>query len=430
MDSAFFIHNRQRLAERICDKSALILFSGAPARVSTHEKYDFRPNKHFYYMTGITEPNCYYALFKSGNLLEEWLFIEEPDVVKASWNGEMLSESEASSLSGIVNVGFLSEFEAIVEPCFHSCKPDALYLNVHDHPKDDRHRLKALFENRMPLFENKDIYADLCSLRMIKQKEEAAEIRHAIVALYEGLQAMMVKVRSGMMEYELEAFHDFALRSRGLKRNSFKTILASGHRATILHYLDNNARIEPGNLILADFDVEYGQYHCDITRVFPANGKFTDRQRQLYELVLDVQREIIAKINPGMTFGELNDLARIRLAEKCQAIALIDSPEQLSAYYFHQIGHHLGLDTHDVGDQSMETVIQAGMVLTVEPGLYIPAEAIGIRIEDNVYVRESGCEVLSGNVMKTVEEIEAFMAANNIAVKEQAKDVRDNGCTR
>lgn len=413
MNSGFFSGNRERLSRLLNDHSVLILFSGKSVRVSTHEKYDFRPNKHFYYMTGITESSCYYMMYRMDNRLEEWLFINRPDAQKESWEGKMLSASKAAEQSGIANIGYLDEFEASVRVFSRKNAFHVLYLNERDHPDDDRRKLEALISSESPLTETRDVYWDMCKLRTIKRQEEVNEIRKSIDVLYTGLKAMMTHVRPGMMEYELEARYDFELRTRGVKRGSFKTILASGSNATILHYIDNNARIEGGSLVLVDFDVECGQYHCDLTRVFPVNGTFTERQKQLYQLVLDVQKEVIGFVKPGVTFGELNDYTRDLMATKCQAMHLISSVDELSRYYFHNVGHHLGLDTHDVGEQSPETVICAGMVLTVEPGLYIPEESIGIRIEDNVYVHEDGCEVLSEHVMKEIEDIERFMANHN-----------------
>jgi Xaa-Pro aminopeptidase len=209
-----------------------------------------------------------------------------------------------------------------------------------------------------------------------------------------------------MKEYELEAYFDFVLTAGGIKDHAFHTIAASGVNAAILHYNDNNCATKDGDLLLLDLGAQYEWYNADITRTFPVNGKFSPRQKELYQMVLDTQQQIIEKIKPGVPFGSLNDHCKSNLCKCCHSIGLIHTDEELFEYYFHGVSHLLGLDTHDVGKTDE---LRAGMVITVEPGIYLRSEDIGIRIEDDILVTETGHENLSRKIPKTIADIEAWM---------------------
>jgi len=193
-----------------------------------------------------------------------------------------------------------------------------------------------------------------------------------------------------------------------VQERAFHTIAASGVNATVLHYDTNNSQTKYGDLILFDLGCAWNHYAADISRTFPVNGKFTERQKEVYSAVLDVEKRVIETIKPGVKMSELNKLAKDMLADKCRQLGLIgDNDDDVLNYYYHSIGHALGLDTHDVGGR--EFVLEPGMVITIEPGLYIEAELMGIRIEDNILVTEGGYENLSAAIIKEVDDIEAFM---------------------
>jgi Xaa-Pro aminopeptidase len=206
------------------------------------------------------------------------------------------------------------------------------------------------------------------------------------------------------------------LKRRGVKEKAFTTIAAAGKNAAVLHYSENSAKTADGDLILFDLGAQSSYYAADISRTFPVNGKFTDRQKQLYNIVLSGQKKVISAIKPGIPFASLNGILVDFYAKELKKIGLIEKKEDVARYYYHSVGHMLGLETHDIG-RSREGVLQKGMVFTVEPGLYIAEEGIGIRIEDDVVVTEKGCDVLSKNIVKTVEEIEALMARATDAVQ-------------
>lgn len=211
-----------------------------------------------------------------------------------------------------------------------------------------------------------------------------------------------------MMEYQIESYFDFALKQHGVKDFAFKTIAASGKNATVLHYSDNNSKTEDGDLILFDVGAQYEYYNGDISRTFPVNGKFTDRQKTIYNIVLEGQQIVIDRAKAGIEFKSLNCILKDYYAKALSKIGLISNDEEVSKYYYHGVSHLLGLETHDVGRHN-EGLLKSGMVMTVEPGLYIAEEGIGIRIEDNILIEDNGCRVLSKDIIKTVEDIEDFM---------------------
>ena len=211
-----------------------------------------------------------------------------------------------------------------------------------------------------------------------------------------------------MKEHQLEAYFNFDLKMAGVKDFAFPSIVASGPNGTILHYVENDREVQDGELVLLDLGAQYGYYSADISRTFPANGKFSARQKELYEIVLKAQAAVIEAIKPGFPMKELNEITKKVLTEELMRIGLIKEDSELANYYYHGVSHYLGLDTHDVGVYDGE--LQPGMVITVEPGLYVAQEQIGIRIEDDVLVTKDGAEVLSSAIPKQVADIEAIMA--------------------
>jgi len=265
------------------------------------------------------------------------------------------------------------------------------------------------FQAQYPFVGLRNLYPTIAKMRQIKSAEEVENIRTAIEKTRIGIEAMMKASKPGMFEYEIEAHYDFAAKLNGVQERAFHTIAASGVNATVLHYDTNNVQTKDDDLILFDLGCAWNHYAADITRTFPVNGKFTTRQKEVYQAVLDVEKAVIEAIKPEVKMSELNKIARDLLTDKCRELGLIgDNDNDVLNYYYHSIGHSLGLDTHDVGGRDF--VLQPGMVITIEPGLYIEAESIGVRIEDDILVTENGHENLSIGIIREVDEIEAFMA--------------------
>lgn len=411
MNNEFFIKNRKNIMDKIEDNSILILFSGKAPKKSADEAYHYTPNRNFYYSCGVSEAGVILLMEKRAGKTEEILFIHKADPIMAKWVGKTITEKEAKAASGIKNVSYLDSFEAVLHRKLNTGNFNYVYLDMERDSWEDEvtssQKLASDIRQKYPIINFKNVFNIISEFRMIKSEEELANIREAINITWEGIKASMKNAAPGKKEYEIEAHFDFALKTRGVKDFAFKTIAASGKNATVLHYSQNDCTTGENDLILMDLGAQYKYYNADITRTFPVSGKFTDRQKQIYNIVLKAQYETIKAIKPGIPFGEMNAVTRRVLLEELSNIGLAKTDEELSKYYFHGVSHHLGLDTHDVGGRDI--TLKPGMVLTVEPGLYIEDEEIGVRIEDDVVVTEEGCEVLSPNIIKTVDEIEAFM---------------------
>ena len=412
MKKELFIKNRQNLLNKLEENSIGLMFAGEAPYKSADETYAFTPNRNFYYLTGIDREKMILMLVKRNGKVEETLFIEKNDPVMARWVGAKMPETEAKEISGIENIKFVEEFEETVGSILDRVKIDNLCLDLerqqfHISMTTSQRFAKTAME-RYPYLKIKNIYHEIAALRLIKSEEEIELIREAINITDKGIKTLMINSKSGMKEYELEAYFDFTLKSNGVTDYAFHTIAAGGKNATILHYHENNSELKNDELVLFDLGAQYKYYNADISRTFPVNGKFTERQKQVYNVVLRAQEAVTAIAKPGILFSVLNETAKKVLTEGCIELGLIKETSELSKYYFHGVSHYLGLDTHDVGSRDIE--LRPGMVFTNEPGLYIEEENIGIRIEDDILITEDGCENLSKQIIKTVEEIEEFMA--------------------
>jgi Xaa-Pro aminopeptidase len=411
MNKEFFIRNRENILESIKDNSMLILFAGEAPQKSADEAYSFTPNRNFYYMTGISRNNMILMITKINNKVNQRLFIEKADPVLEKWIGKRMTVGEATEASGIDNIQFLEDFQENIARLMLTYDMKNLYLDLEKRGFDSiptpSHMFAKMIQDKYPQLKMKNIYQDICSLRLIKTEEEIAEMKRAIEITHEGIKSLMTNAKPEMMEYQIEANFDYVLKCSGVTDYAFKTIAASGVNATVLHYSQNNTKTEDKDLILFDLGAQWNYYNADISRTFPLNGRFTERQKEFYNIVLKAMDDTMAVIKPGVPFTRLNEVTRQSLADGLKKIGLIKEDAELSKYYFHGVSHYLGLDTHDVGSREIE--LKPGMVLTVEPGLYIEEEKIGIRIEDDVLVTENGCENLSKNIIKKIEDIEAFM---------------------
>ncbi|GIM29021.1 Xaa-Pro aminopeptidase [Clostridium polyendosporum] len=413
MKKEVFINNRERLMMELEDNSVVILFAGTAPKKSADENYPFTPNRNFYYITGIDEEKHIVMLSKIDNTVEEIIFIQKPDPVMERWVGKTITEDEVKEISGIDKVKFLDEFHAALNQKLTGGKIDVVYLDLERNSFEQIETQSQRFASevilRYPYTRIKNVYNYIVELRMIKVPEEVDEIRKAIKITIEAVKFLMKNMKIGVKECELEAYYDFYCKKNGVKDYAFKTIAAAGVNATILHYVDNNSIIKQDDLLLFDLGVQVNYYNADITRTFPASGKFTERQKAVYEAVLRVNEKIISKIKPGINFIDLNSMATDLIAEECIKLGLITDKKDVRNYYWHSIGHSLGLDTHDVGNRN--TTLKPGMVFTIEPGIYIEEEGIGVRIEDDVLITEDCCEVLTKDMIKSVNDIEAFIVS-------------------
>ena len=416
MDKKVYSKHRTTLMNKIDDNSIVILFAGSAPKKTGDEFYQFTPNRNFYYLTGITEEKHIVVLSKFNNEVSEKLFLKEIDLAKEMWNGKTLRDFEAKEISGIEDSVYMNEFYGYLNRLIKGADEVNLYLDLDKQSYDEADSNGAdfakAFKDKYPHISIKNVSSKITPLRMIKSKEEIEEMQKAIDITRDGIKSLMKNAKAGMKEYELEAYFDFECKTRGVKDLAFRTIAAAGKNATTLHYVENNSEIKNDDLVLFDLGAQWNCYSADITRTFPVSGKFTDRQKEAYEAVLRVNKAVIEKIKPGVVYKELNAWATDLIAEECIKLGIIKEKSEVSKYYWHSIGHNLGLDTHDVEPQGRNFVFAEGMVFTVEPGLYISEEGIGIRIEDDVLVTADGCEVLSKGIIKDVQDIEDFMKNN------------------
>ncbi|MFR1709194.1 MAG: aminopeptidase P family protein [Clostridium sp.] len=415
MNKNFFTNNRQKLGKEINNNSMAIFFAGQAPYKSADENYPFTPNRNFYYLTGIDEEKVIMMMININGKISEMLFIQENDPIMAKWVGETISEDKAREVSGIEDIRLLEDFKSVVAGYLNIFNMQNIYLDLERQEFDivktaSQNFAKELIE-RYPYVRIKNIYHNIALLRTIKEEKEIEMIKKAIDITYDGIKEMWSNAKPGMMEYEVEAYFNYILKKNGVKDFAFPTIAATGKNATILHYVDNNTVTKDGELMLLDLGAQYKYYNGDISRTFPINGKFTERQREVYNIVLEANEIVMKSVKPGITTSELQNIAKRVLADGCKRIGLIQEDSELDKYYFHGVAHPLGLDTHDVGPRNIE--LKPGMIITDEPGLYIEEEGIGIRIEDDILVTEDGYVNLSAHIIKTVEDIEEFMSKSN-----------------
>lgn len=413
---------RLNYLNKVNKNSVSLFYSGYKKHKSNDQYFKFEVNRNFFYLTNIDQENVCLAIVKGEKTNNTYLFIEKQDPLKALWDGKTLTFEEASKLSNIPleNILDINSLESFLNQLFGISRANT-YGEIKDVYFDLEKQNVSMFLNEVEVKANnlRNNYPHLnilnsnrilASLRMIKDKLEVDNIKKAIDITKDALNHLMQTLRPNIYEYEIEAEYNYIL-NKNATTPSFDTIAASGNNATVLHYIDNNDKINDNELILFDLGVKYNNYASDISRTYPANGKFTERQKQIYEIVLKANKETIKWLKPGRTIKEFNEFGKKILTDGLKEIGLIKSDSEITKYYYHSLGHYLGLDVHDVGLYDME--IKEGTIITVEPGLYIAEEDIGIRIEDDILITKDGNINLSKDIIKEVEDIEKYMKLNN-----------------
>ena len=412
-----YIARRKQLLENKGENTVVVIFSGIAPMKSQDEAYPFSVDRNFYYLTGIERENMILVMRK--NYLGEYsetLFIEPYDEVLAKWVGGRMRADEATAICGVTSVADVSEFPDRLNGMVENSRglgKLTFWLDLWRYHKDQAdtpaHTLAKTLQSKYPAVAMEDINGDMAAMRSVKGEEEISCMRKAQEHTRIAIEQMMAYAKPGMNERELEGAFDFALMKQGVRDHAFHSIFAGGKRATTLHYGENDQIVNDGEMVLIDLGSAYGHYCADISRTFPINGKFTDRQKQLYNAVLEAQKIVIAASKPGLTTRDLNQLVIDYYEAHLDELDLRKDGKTVRDYYYHGVSHQLGLDTHDICTER-ERTLKPGMVITVEPGLYIEDESIGIRIENDGLITEDGCIDLSVDIPRTVEEIEAIMA--------------------
>lgn len=407
----FFSNNRNKLIEDLAVGDLVVLFAGEAPKSTADSHYRFKTNKNFYYFTGFTQEKFIVTIVKLKDKVETMLFIEEANYDIEKWVGRKLSKTAATEVSGIETVEYLDKFRPYITRLVYQDKVERAYFDLEklswDQPDSYTHQFAKDFRDKFLQVQIKTLHPLVTKYRLFKEEFELDCMKQAIELTDKGLKAILNTLEPGKFEYELESAFDYAIMSGGADGNAFDTIAASGSEAVILHYVDNNRPLKENELVLLDLGAQYKEYAGDISRTYPISGKFTDRQKLFYNLVLEAQLATIDAIEVGKTLAELNDVCKNVLTDGLKEIGLIKEDSEISKYYYHGVSHFLGLDTHDLGERDVK--LEPGMVITVEPGLYIAEEEIGIRIEDDCLVTENGHINLSSMIIKTVEDIESAL---------------------
>jgi len=417
-----FINNRKRFVAGMQPNSIAIFVSNDEFPKNGDALHRFKQNSDLFWLSGIEQEDSLVILYPdhSDEQYREALVLVRPNELKEKWDGKRLRAKEATDISGIKTIVWVDSLEALLQTWIHAA--DNIYLNTNENDRKASHirtreyRFIDELKSDYPLhnyFRSAKILKDL---RGIKTKEEVEVVQTAIDITQKTFERVCAFVKPGVMEYEVEAeiFHEF-LRNRATGE-AYGSIIASGDRARTLHYVNNSEECKDGELLLMDFGAEYGGYCADLTRTIPVNGKFTERQKEVYNACLAIHNYAKSILKPGISVVDYTDKVGEEATKQFVKIGLLTQEETekeggntaYRKYLYHGISHHLGIDVHDLGTRTEP--LKAGMLLTVEPGIYIEAEQMGIRIENNVWLTEDGNIDLMKNIPITVEEIEVAMA--------------------
>ena len=409
--SNFFTKNRQGLFSKMRNNSIMILVSNNQYPKNGDQQFAFRQQSDLYYLTGIKQEKTSLILSKTKEgEKREYIFILKPNPKLETWEGKKLDVSEAQSISGIKNVFWDSDFEQSLNKNIQS--DSLIYLLGEDAfaQKSTLHLSHiALQKNIQKNFSSciiKSPRSILNALRLIKSEEEITMLQQAVDITKKAYQQVLKTVQSDIAEYEVEAEISYIFRKNGANGHAYDPIIATGLNACSLHYVKNNSYLKKGDLLLMDFGADYNYYSADLSRTIPVDGIFSSRQKELYQLVLDIQKKAIPLFVPGNTINIVNEKVNILMTEALKSIGLLKKKDDLQKYYPHGVTHFLGIDVHDVGTK--DTIFEEGMVLTCEPGLYVQEESIGIRIENDIVVGKEPKD-LTKNIIREISEIEKYM---------------------
>lgn len=422
LNPEIFIKNRQRFIAEMKPNSIAIFNSNDEVPSNGDAIYPFVQNSDLFWLTGIEQEDTMLILFPDNpdEKHREVLVLYRPNELKEKWEGKRHRSNEATELSGIKKVIWLDSIDALLQPWVHLA--DNIYLNTNENDRKGSlvetrdYRFVQQMKERYPLHNYQRSAKIMRKLRAIKTAEEIEVMKVAMDITDKAFRRVLQFIKPGVMEYEIHAeiVHEFLRnRSRG---EAYGSIIASGDRARTLHYVSNNQECKDGELILMDFGANYGGYCADLTRTVPVNGKFTERQKEVYNACLHLHNYAKSILKPGISIIDYTEKVGDEATQQFLKIGLLKEEDVKNEdkdnrayrkYLYHGISHHLGVDVHDLGTRVEP--IQAGMVFTVEPGIYIEEEQMGIRIENNFWITENGNIDLMKNIPITVEDIESLM---------------------
>ena len=422
LNNSLYKTNRANLAKLLKPNSIAVFHSNDIMPTNADGTMNFRQNNDLLYLSGIDQEESIILIYPDfhDNKLKEILFIRETNEEIAIWEGHKFTKEEARELSGIETVMWTTDFPKVFNTLM--AEAENVYLNTNEHIRAvvevqtrDARFIKSCKE-KYPLHNYHRVAPLLHKLRAIKGDEEIKAMQIACDITEQSFRRVLKFVKPGVMEYEIEAeyIHEF-IKSRS-KGFAYTPIIASGFNACVLHYIENSQECKDGDVLLMDVGAEYGNYNADMTRSIPVNGKFTDRQKAVYNAVLRVKREAMKMLTPGNVIAEYHKEVGKIMESELLGLGLIDKTDiknqnpdnpAYKKYFMHGTSHHIGLDVHDVGNIYQK--MQPGMVFTVEPGIYIREESLGIRLENDIVITDNGLNDLMKNIPIEADEIEELM---------------------
>jgi Xaa-Pro aminopeptidase len=422
LNKDIFIENRKRFISKMQKNAIAIFVSNDEVSSNGDAIYQFKQNSDLFWLSGISQEDSMVILFPDNPdpKYREVLVLVRPNELKEKWDGKRLRIHEAQDISGIKTIVWLDSLDGLLQPWIHLA--DNIYLDSNENDRKAsllrtrEYRFIDEMRSRYPLHNYLRASKIMKELRSIKTALEVEVLQKAIDITDKTFRRLLQFIKPGIMEYEIEAeiFHSFL--SQRATGPAYGSIIASGDRARTLHYVSNNEECKDGELILMDFGAEYGGYCADLTRTVPVNGKFGRRQKTVYNACLHLHDYAKSILKPGISIIDYTDKVGEEATQQFLKIGLLrksdvknEDPENRAyrKYLYHGISHHLGIDVHDLGTRTEP--IKAGMMFTVEPGIYIEEEQMGIRIENNLWITKNGNKDLMKNIPITVEEIEALM---------------------
>lgn len=417
-----FTANRGRFVKEMLPGSIAVFVSNDEMPSNGDAHYPFRQNSNLFWLSGIWQEDSMVILFPDHPeaRYREVLVLIRPNEMKEKWDGRRLRAEEARAISGIQTILWQDTADSLLQQWIHLAENIYLSSNENDRKSGPaltrEYRFITEMQQRYPLHRYFRSAPIMKKLRALKSPMEIEVMQTAVDITHATFSRLLTFIRPGVMEYEIEAdiYHSFISQRSG--GPAYSSIVASGDRARTLHYITNDQECKDGELVLMDFGADYGGYSADLTRTVPVNGKFTRRQKEVYNACLQLHRFAKSLLKPGLTFSEYNKKIGGEAGKLFLKIGLLteadiknQTPENPAyfKYMYHGISHHLGIDVHDLGART--GLIEEGMVLTVEPGIYIEEEQMGIRIENDVWITRDGCRDLMEKVPITAEEIEAAM---------------------
>ncbi|WP_339922684.1 aminopeptidase P family protein [uncultured Cyclobacterium sp.] len=420
--ASLYIKNRAKVADKLPSNSLAVVNSNDYMPTNADGTMKFRQNNDLLYLCGIDQEETILVICPDfpDPALREVLFIKRTSEHIAIWEGHKFTMEEATALSGVKTVKWNTDFDTVFNTLMGLSKH--VFLNTNEHLRAvvevetrDARFIKEC-KAKYPLHQYHRLAPMMHKFRAVKEPEEIVQLQKACNITDAAFRRVLKFVNPGVLEYEIEAefLHEFI--KSGSRGFAYEPIIGSGRNACVLHYLDNSVTCADGELILMDVGAEYGNYNADMTRTIPVNGRFTKRQRQIYDAVLRVQQQAMNMLRPGVTIQDYHKEIGLVMEAELVSLGLIDQTDiknqdpsnpAFKKYFMHGTSHHLGLDVHDVG--TMYEPIHAGMVFTVEPGIYVLEENIGIRLENNIVINDNGYTDLMGNIPIDPEEIETLM---------------------